>query len=317
VANNYHMSADPVLKEPLMESDRKISDALVLLYKLPDEAIESIHQAKKALGLGFHEAALHTGLVTERELAEADELLRRHNRSDARGGIIEEVLRRRPNAKDVVVWEGERVRPGKELILAHDPYSERSEAIRSLRTELLMRTNGRRGAGIFTLMSACAGEGRSQLAAELAIAFAQLGSRTLLVDADLRKPRQHVLFGADNIIGLAQCLIDSTPPRLYGIEGVPQMALLTSGAPPSNPLELLSGGRFERIVADWRRSYEFVVVDTPPVAQFSDGLAVASVAGHVVVVSRTNSTSFHVFSELRRRLDTTNAWVVGAVMNNF
>jgi Mrp family chromosome partitioning ATPase len=126
-----------------------------------------------------------------------------------------------------------------------------------------------------------------------------------------------VLFGADNLIGLAQCLLDSTPPRLYGIEGVPQMALLTSGAPPSNPLELLSGGRFERIVADWRRSYEFVVVDTPPVAQYSDGLAVASVAGHVVVVSRTNSTSFHVFSELRRKLDTTNAWVVGAVMNNF
>ena len=71
------MSADPVLKEPPMESDRKISDALVLLYKLPDEAIESIHQAKKALGLGFHEAALHTGLVTERELAEAEELDRK------------------------------------------------------------------------------------------------------------------------------------------------------------------------------------------------------------------------------------------------
>jgi protein-tyrosine kinase len=318
VANNDHMSAEPVLNEPpMVESDRKISDALVLLYKLPDEAIESIHQARKALGLDFHEAALHTGLVTERELAEAEELVRRQNRSDARGGIIEELLRRRPNTKDVVVWEGERVRPGKELILAHDPYGERSEAIRSLRTELLMRTNGRRGAGIFTLMSACAGEGRSQLAAELAIAFAQLGSRTLLVDADLRKPRQHVLFGADNIIGLAQCLIDNTPPRLYGIEGVPQMALLTSGAPPSNPLELLSGGRFERIVADWRRSYEFVVVDTPPVAQYSDGLAVASVAGHVVVLGRTNSTSFHVFSELRRKLDTTNAWVVGAVMNNF
>jgi protein-tyrosine kinase len=310
------MSADPLYKESQMESDQELSDALVLLYKLPDEAIESIHQAKKALGLGFHEAALHTGLVTQRELDEADELIRRQNRHEGRG-IIEEALRRRPSTKDLVLWGGERLRPGKELILAHDPYNERSEAIRSLRTELLMRTNGRRGAGIFTLMSACSGEGRSQLAAELAIAFAQLGSRTLLVDADLRKPRQHVLFGADNMIGLAQCLIDGTPPRLYGVEGVPQMALLTSGALPPNPLELLSGNRFERIVAEWRRSYEFVVVDTPPVEQFSDGLAVASVAGHVVVLGRTNSTSFHVLSELRRKLTTTNAWVVGAVMNNF
>jgi Mrp family chromosome partitioning ATPase len=93
--------------------------------------------------------------------------------------------------------------------------------------------------------------------------------------------------------------------------------LLTSGALPSNPLELLSGNRFESLVMEWRRSYEFVVLDTPPVAQFSDGLAVASVAGHVVILGRTNSTSFDVLKELRRKLDTTNAWVVGAVMNNF
>ena len=314
------MSAEPAFQEPQtfnesqMESDQEISDALVLLYKLPDEAIGSIREAKRALGLGFHEAALHTGLVTERELDEADELVRRQTSGK---GIIEEALRRRPATRELVLWEGERLKPGKEITLAHDPYSERSEAIRSLRTELLMRTNGRRGAGIFALLSACAGEGRSQLTAELAIAFAQLGSRTLLVDADLRRPRQHQLFGADNMIGLAQALVDGTPPRLYGVDGVPQMALLTSGALPPNPLELLSGGRFERIVADWRRTYEFVVIDTPPVSQFSDGLAVASVAGHVVVLGRTNSTSFNVLSELRRKLDTTNAWIVGAVMNNF
>jgi protein-tyrosine kinase len=310
------MSADPLHKESPMESDQELADALVLLYKLPDEAVESIHQAKKALGLGFHEAALHTGLITQHELDEADELIRRQTRHEGRG-IIEEALRRRPNTHDLVLWEGERVRPGKELILAHDPYSERSEALRSLRTELLMRTNGRRGAGIFALLSPCAGEGRSQLSAELAIAFAQLGGRTLLVDADLRRPRQHTLFGADNVIGLAQSLVDGTPPRLYGVEGVPQMGLLTSGPLPTNPLELLSGARFGRLVADWRRSYEFVVIDTPPVSQYSDGLAVASVAGHVVVLGRTHSTSFHVLTELRRKLETTHAWVLGAVMNNF
>ncbi len=314
------MSAEPAYKEPLMEPDQdhdqEIADALVLLYKLPEEAIQNIREARKALGLEFREAALHTGLVTQRELDEADELLSRQSRHEGRG-IIEEALRRRPNTKELIVWEGERLRPGKELILAHDSYNERSEAIRSLRTELLMRTNGRRGAGMFALLSPCAGEGRSQLAAELAIAFAQLGSRTLLVDADLRHPRQHALFGADNVIGLAQSLTDGTAPRVYGVEGVPQMGLLTSGALPSNPLELLSGSRFERLVTEWRRSYEFVVIDTPPVSQFSDGLAVASVAGHVVVLGRTNSTSFDVLKELRRKLDTTNAWVVGAVMNNF
>lgn len=310
------MSADPAYKEPPMESDQSIADALVLLYKLPEEAIQSIQQAKKALGVGFHEAALHTGLVTQHELDEADELVRRHSQHEGRG-IIEEALRRRPSARELIVWQGERLRPGKELILAHDPYCERSETIRSLRTELLMRTNGRRTTGMFAILSACGGEGRSQLAAELALAFAQLGSRTLLVDADLRRPRQHLLFGADNSIGLAQSLVDGSPPRLYGIEALPQMALLTSGAPPPNPLELLSGTRFERTVAEWRRNYEFVVMDTPPISRFSDGLAVASVAGNVVVVGRANSTSFSMFNEMRRRLDTTNAWVVGAVMNSF
>jgi receptor protein-tyrosine kinase len=310
------MSAEPAYKEPQMASDQAIADALVLLYKLPDEAIQSIHQAKRALGLDFQEAALHTGLVTQRELDEAIELLRRQNQHEGRG-IIEEALRRRPSSRELIVWQGERLRPGKELILAHDPYCERSETIRSLRTELLMRTQGRRSSGAFAILSACAGEGRSQLAAELAIAFAQLGSRTLLVDADLRRPRQHLLFGADNSLGLAQALVDGSSPRLYGIEGLPQMALLPSGVLPPNPLELLSGNRFERAVTEWRRSYEFVVIDTPPVSKFSDGPAVASVAGNIVVLGRTNSTSFSMFTEMRRKLDTTNAWVVGAVMNSF
>jgi protein-tyrosine kinase len=316
------MSAEPDYPQSSPETaarqtlDQEISDALVLLYKLPAATIESIHTSMKTTKMGFAEAALHTGLVTQKELSEAQEWVRRQNLHKGRS-IIEEALRRRPAQREIVVWEGKRLPPGKELILAHDPYNERSEAIRSLRTELLMRTSGRRGTGMFALLSACAGEGRSQLAAELAIAFAQLGSRTLLVDADLRRPRQHLLFGADNLIGLAQALADGSPPRVHGVEGVPQMALLTSGTLPPNPLELLSGGRFERIAADWRRSYEYVVLDTPPVSQFSDGLAVASVAGHVVVLGRTNSTSFNVLSELRRKVDTTNAWVVGAVMNNF
>ena len=78
------------------------SNAAATLYKLPDEAVESIHQAKKALGLGFHEAALHTGLVTQHELDEADELIRRQTRREGRG-IIEEALRRRPNTRDLIV----------------------------------------------------------------------------------------------------------------------------------------------------------------------------------------------------------------------
>ena len=311
------MSAERfVPAEPLVESDQELSDALVVLYKLPGEAIESIWQAQTTLGVDFTEAALHTGLVTQTELDAAQDWVRRREMNEGRS-IIEEALRRRPSANALVVWEGEKLNPGKQLILAHDPYNDRSEAIRSLRTELLMRTNGRRGAAMFALASPTSGEGRSQLSAELAIAFAQLGSRTLLVDADMRNPRQHVLFGTENTVGLAQALVDVKQHRVYGVNGVPHMSLMTAGTLPPNPLELLSGMRFERLVADWRRGYEFVVIDTPPAAKFSDCFAIATVAGNVVVLGRTNSTSYSAMTDMRRKLDSTNAFVVGAVLSNF
>ena len=310
------MSAEPIYPKAVDESDQEVAKALVALFKLPDSAMESINESMKSMRISFAEAALHTGLVTQSELNAAQEWVRRQRLTEGRS-IVEEALRRHSNRRDVVVWEGERVVPGPELVLAHDPHCTRSEAMRTLRTELLMRTSGRRGAGIFAILSPNSGEGRSQLCAELAIAFAQLGGRTLLVDADMRRPRLHSLFGADNHIGLAQSLTDSDTQRLRGVEGVAQLALLTSGATPNNPLELLSGSRFERTMADWRRAYEFVLIDTPPTSKFSDALTIATAAGNVITVGRTASTSFSSLTEMQRKLETTRARIVGGVINSF
>jgi receptor protein-tyrosine kinase len=311
------MSAGPIRTQS--PDDEELARALMLLFALPQETIDSIGESMRTLKMGFVEAALHTGLVTQTELDLAQKAVQRPGGGGANRerSIVEDALRRNASRRDLVVWEGERLLPGRELILAHDPDNPRSEAIRSLRTELLMRSSGRQNAGVFALLSPGAGEGRSQLAAELAIAFAQLGSRTLLVDADMRRPRQHALFCTENAVGLAQALVDSNTLRVHGVEGVPQLAVLISGGVPPNPLELLSGMRFERIVGEWRRSYEFVVIDTPPTSLFSDALAVATAAGSVVVLGRRNSTSFNSLTELRRKLDTTRARVVGAVINSF
>jgi protein-tyrosine kinase len=298
--------------------DQAIAGALVELFKLPEEAVKSIRDSMHALGLGFAEAALHTGLVTENELMQARAWVSRESSQQSQGrSLIELAMRRDAGRREVMLWEGERLRPGPELLLAHDPDNPRSETIRGLRTELLLRTGGKRGAVVFALLSPGSGEGRSQLCAELAIAFAQLGNKTLLVDADLRKPRQHKLFGADNQLGLAQALEDGRTQRLYGVEGVPQMALLTSGAVPPNPLELLSGVGFERLVNDWRRTFEFVIIDTPPTSKSSDGFAIATIASNVLVLGRAKSTSFSALGEMRRKLETTRARIVGAVINNF
>jgi protein-tyrosine kinase len=307
------MSAKP--STPISQiPDEEIHKALVLLYRLSNEAIESINDLMEKLQIRFADAAVHTGVITQDELDKALEWIRRGAVQRGRG-IIEEVLRRRVR-REVILWEGSQLKPCELLLLAHDPGHPRSESIRSLRTELLLRIRNA-GTGIVALLSPCAAEGRSQLAAELAIAFAQLGRRTLLVDADLRRPRQHVLFGAENDQGLAQALVDGGTIHLHGIEGLPQMALLTSGALPPNPLELLSGIRFERLISEWRRSFEFVVLDTPPVAESSDAITVATVAGQVLILSRAGMTPFTALKEMSRKLETTHARMLGAVIGRF
>jgi receptor protein-tyrosine kinase len=296
--------------------DEDLHEALVLLHRLSNEALERINELMSSLHMRFSEAALQTGVITQSELEEAMAWVRQRALLQGRS-IVEDVMRRRVEQREVVLWKGEPLAAGKQLVMAHHPDHPRSELLRRLRTELLLRTGARRGAGFFALLSPCAREGRSQLAAELAISFAQLGRRTLLVDADLRRPCQHELFGADNELGLAQALAADGTLNLNGVKDLPKMAVLTSGGQPPNPVELLSGPRFERMIADWRRNFEFVVLDTPPTSEFSDGLTIATAAGNVVVLGRARSTSFSALKEMRRNLEPTQARVVGAVINNF
>ncbi len=211
---------------------------------------------------------------------------------------------------------GETVKPGPQLTLAYDPFSVRSEAIRSLRTELLLRNEPGR-TNIVCLVSPSPHEGRSQLAAELAIAFAQLGRRTLLVDGDLRKPSQHLLFSAGNERGLGEALVRSEKPYQYNVEGLPQMSLITAGSVPPNPLELISGGRFSRLLNDWRNANEFIVIDTPPVNLYADALAIATLTERALIVTRAEHTLFKDMRELVRRLASTRALILGATINRF
>jgi protein-tyrosine kinase len=203
------------------------------------------------------------------------------------------------------------------LVLAHSPYHPRSEQIRMLRTELLLRHDAAEGANLTAVLSPCAGEGRSQLAAELAIAFAQLGRPTLLVDADLRHPQQHVLFNADNTRGLAHAMAREEVPRFQAVQGLPSLFLLTAGAPPANPLELLSDRCFESMVGDWRQRFQFVVLDTPPVSRYADGLAVATIVGRVLSLSRARHTPYRETRDMMRRLGATQSRILGAVINHF
>ena len=207
--------------------------------------------------------------------------------------------------------------PDDRLIIAHDPLDPRCEKIRALRTELLLRRESLDRASIVALLSPCSGEGRSLLAAELAIAFAQTGHPTLLVDADLRRPQQHMLFGAHNRQGLAQAIAHGESPQLQAVHGLPRMQLLTAGVVPSDPLELLSSRRFATMIESWRKDFEFVVIDTAPVGRYADGLAVASLVGRVLALSRARHTPSRDMQDMLRRLAATQSQILGAVISHF
>ncbi len=234
-------------------------------------------------------------------------------------GIVERAIRRLSDRRDVVIWEGEPVEPGPQLAYAHDSGSPRAEKLRSLRTELIMRIGTHKGAAAFAILGAHPGEGRSQLCAELALAFAQLAGKTLLVDANLRKPSIDKLFrGARSDLGLTEVLLGKTTTMpLHRVIGPQHLAVLTAGTPPTNPVDLLSGVQFERLVKDWSRTYDYVLIDTPPTSLRSDGIVIANAVRNVVLVARRNQTSYAEVTELKRRLDAIQTRIIGAVLNDF
>jgi receptor protein-tyrosine kinase len=276
------------------DRDVELKEALIRRCALSDDAVAKICAAQRMLEVRFSEAALRLGFVTQED--------------------VDAVL---AHSRRIALFDKRKAKPSEALLLAQNSYDSRAERIRALRTELLLRHEAHGGANALALLSPASGEGRSQLCAELAMSFAQLGQPTLLVDADLRRPRQHVLFNADNQQGLSQALSRGDMPYLHPVENLNCLYLLTSGPTPPNPLELLSDSRFERLIEDWHRSYEFVVIDTPPLGSYADGLAVATLVGRVLLLSRAEHTPYKSLREAMRRLSATQAQILGAVVSHF
>jgi len=298
------------------DDDKDLRAELVGYFHLDAQAVGKIFEAMQKTDIRFSDAAIQAGLVTRAEVDEAA-IRVRANQTSRDSGLIETAIRRISSDRRIVLKHGEIVAPSSRLILAHDADNPHSERLRALRTELLLLNESTRGANVVAVVSPGAGEGRSQLSAELAIAFAQLGRRTLLVDADLRNPQQHVFFGATNEHGLTKVITSFEKPIYHPVLGLPQMHLLTAGPTPPNPLELLSDGRFEKLVTEWRNAYEFLVFDTPPLPRCADGIAVATLAGRVLILSRAQHTSYAGTRNMLRRLATTQSRILGAVLNHF
>jgi receptor protein-tyrosine kinase len=276
--------------------DRRIGAILAEEGKLTTEDIERVMDLQQAKGLRFGEAALRLALITEDDLRQAV----------ARQYDLPHLL---PGNESV----------SRELVVAYEPFHPRAEELRALRTQLLMRwSRAEAGHRMLAVASPGSGEGRSYLAANLAVVFSQLGERTLLVDADLRMPRQHRIFNVPDRIGLSAVLSGRadrgavTAVREFG-----RLSLLPAGAPPPNPQELLSRPALGEFLQEMWNEFDVVLFDTPPAKFYADALNVAYRAGTAVMLARKDHTRLADTTGLIRDLGDSGVRVVGTVLNVF
>lgn len=204
------------------------------------------------------------------------------------------------------------------LVTALRPKSVESEAYRGLRTQLYFSTNGR-GHQVLQVTSPNPGDGKSTLAANLAISVAQSGKRVVLVDCDFRKPRVHKLFSIPaGEVGLAGVISgQGDPAAAIHPSGVPNLDLLPCGPRPTNPAELLSSPQFQVVLDELRKDYELVIVDTPPILAVSDPAAVAPRVDGVLLVFRMTKKARPAAERAREQLALLGANVLGVVVNGW
>jgi protein-tyrosine kinase len=207
----------------------------------------------------------------------------------------------------------------KEVTAFHDPFSQDTESLRALRTRLAIDESRRLAEGralTIAIVSAQRAEGRSWLAANLAVVFAQSGRRTVLLDADLRNPRQHHLFGESSRDGLASWLSGrSAAPGVRPVAGVRGLDLLTAGSRPPNPQELIGGAAFSRTLGHLSTSASVMLIDTPAASECADYSLVARSADVVLMVVRERLSREREIRDFTARLAEIGKSPLGIVYN--
>ncbi len=204
-----------------------------------------------------------------------------------------------------------------ELVAAWEPESPALEPLRTLRSRLMLGwfENDARPAAL-AIVSPARAEGRSYITANLAALLAQLGKRTLVVDADLRHPRQHRLFGVAGRLGLSSVLAGRAGTEAaVEIAALPGLSLLPAGTLPPNPQELLARGALPRLLSALRSSFEVILVDTPAYLGTADAATVAARTGAAMVVASRDTSSLPGLAAVASGLRQFGVNVVGAVLN--
>lgn len=259
---------------------------------LSDAQIEQIVAYQRERGMRFGEAAVALRLVERRDVLEA--LSRQFHYTTGYTG---------PETS-------------RELAAATDPFGDQADAFRELRSRLLLEVLRDKHCAI-AVVSPDAGDGKTYLAANLAVAFSQLGERTLLIDADIRTPRQHHLLRVDYAVGLSTVLAGFANLReaVHAVPGLPGLHLLPAGAVPPNPVELLQRPVFALVVREMLQDFQHVIVDTPAAARGPDARIVAARCGVSLVVARRGRSALAPLQGLLAALSRGPAEIAGVVLN--
>lgn len=201
------------------------------------------------------------------------------------------------------------------LCTAHRSKSTEAESFRGVRTSLFFAMQGA-GHRVVQVTSPSMGDGKSTLAANLAISIAQSGKSILLIDADCRRPRQHRLFGLQTHVGLSSVLIGEAEP-IDAIQTTPvaNLSVMPCGPKPPNPAELLNSPRLTELLELMQSRYDIVLVDTPPLLAVSDPCVVASRVDGVLLAIRLSKNGRPQAERAKEILNSLNANVLGIVVN--
>ena len=276
--------------------ERNIGDIIAELRNLTAEQVEQVLLRQRDTGVRFGEAAVDLGLASN-----------------------EDVLFALSQQFHYPYMPQEQRRLDAELVTLNEPFGARAENFRALRSQLMMRVfNETPTRHALAVISPGMGDGKTYCAANLAVTFAQLGGRTLLVDADLRGPRQHEVFQLGNRSGLSSILSGRADKGVIRqVMAVPSLFVLPVGTTPPNPLELVERPAFGLLMRELVSKFDHVVVDTPAAVLGSDAAVIAARCGMALLVARRHASRVAMLQELVASFAGSPARMAGVVLNEF
>jgi len=202
------------------------------------------------------------------------------------------------------------------MITREDPKSPISEAYRSLRTNIIY-TQADKPIKSILVSSPGAGEGKTTTVTNLAITFANMGKRTLLIDADLRRPVQHSIWKKKKDRGLTHYLSGATDDFKSFVQStdVDNLSIVTAGVSPPNPSELLGSNRMTELIANLEKEWDYILFDSPPIAAVTDASMVSKEIDTMVLVVKAGETHKDAYRRSLHTLNSINVPLAGVVMN--